>query len=86
MITVRGLNPFRQRIWFWETNDHMAVNLDAGEKRRQMAVYLDLIVQAHEAELPYKDIIGSTEKSAAITMQHGRRRNQWGRRRPIVSL
>jgi len=77
MITVRGLNPFRQRIGFWETNYHLAVNLDAGVSRRQIAHYYDLIMEAHEAGLPYKDIMAVAAKSAAAAMQYGHRRNEW---------
>ena len=53
MITVRGLNPFRQRIGFWETNYHLAVNRDAGVSRREVAAYYDSIMEAHEAGIPY---------------------------------
>lgn len=77
MITVRGLNPFRQRIGFWETNYHLAVNLDAGVSRRQIAAYYDLIMEAHAAGLPYKDVMAAAAKSAAIAMQYGHRRNEW---------
>jgi len=77
MITVRGLNPFRQRIGFWETNYHLAVNLDAGVSRPQVAAYYDLIMEAHEAGLPYKDVMATAAKSAAIAMQYGHRRNKW---------
>jgi len=77
MITVRGLNPFRQRIGFWETNYHLATNLDANVSRRQMAIYYDQIMQAHEAGLPYKDVMGVAAKSAAVAMQYGHRNNRW---------
>ncbi|MFT5572866.1 MAG: hypothetical protein ACI9FR_001790 [Cryomorphaceae bacterium] len=77
MITVRGLNPFRQRIGFWETNYHLAVNLDAGVSRSQVARYYDIIMQAHEAGLPYHEIMGVAAKSAAAAEQYGHDRNQW---------
>jgi len=77
MITVRGLNPFRQRIGFWETNYHLATNLDADVQRRQMAIYYDEIMAAHEAGLPYKDVMGIAAKSAAVAMQYGHRNNRW---------
>lgn len=81
MVTVRGLNPFRQRIGFWETNYHIATNRDAGVSREQMVIYYDLIMQAHEQRLPYHEIMGAAAKSAAVAMQYGHRRNQWVRRR-----
>lgn len=77
MITVRGLNPFRQKIGFWETNYHLATNLDASVSRYQMAIYYDLIMEAHEAGLPYKDVMGVAAKSAAVAMQYGHRNNEW---------
>ncbi|WP_170131987.1 DUF1800 family protein [Arenicella xantha] len=80
MIAMRGLNPFRQRIGFWETNYHLATNLDAGVSRRQMVQYYDEIMQAHEARLPYHEVMGVAAKSAAVAMQYGHRRNQWVQR------
>lgn len=77
MITVRGLNPFRQRIGFWETNYHLATNLDADVSRRQMATYYDLIMEAHASGIPYHEVMGVAAKSAAIAMQYGHRRNEW---------
>lgn len=75
--TLRGLNPFRQRIGFWETNYHLAVNLDAQVERDQIVLYYDSIMQAHEQGLPYKDVMGTAAKTAAIAMQYGHRRNIW---------
>ncbi|MFQ3245793.1 MAG: hypothetical protein ACI9SP_002441 [Arenicella sp.] len=77
MITVRGLNPFRQKIGFWETNYHLAVNRDAGVSRAQVADYYDKIMTAHEAGLPYHEVIGVAAKSAAVADQYGHDRNQW---------
>ena len=77
MITVRGLNPFRQKIGFWETNYHLAVNRDVGVDRDQIAAYYDLIMEAHEAGLPYHEILGLAAKSAAIAEQYGHDNNQW---------
>jgi hypothetical protein len=77
MITVRGLNPFRQKIGYWETNYHLATNLDTEVSRHQMAVYYDEIMAAHEAGLPYHEVMGVAAKSAAVAMQYGHRRNRW---------
>jgi hypothetical protein len=77
MITVRGLNPFRQKIGFWETNYHLAVNRDAGVSRAQVADYYDKIMTAHEAGLPYHEVMGVAAKSAAVADQYGHDRNQW---------
>jgi hypothetical protein len=77
MITVRGLNPFRQKIGFWETNYHLAVNRDSGVSRPQIANYYDQIMEAHEAGLPYHQVMGIAAKSAAVAEQYGHDRNQW---------
>jgi len=77
MITVRGLNPFRQRIGFWETNYHLATNLDASVSREQMARYYDIIMEAHEAGMPYHEVMGVAAKSAAVAEQYGHDRNRW---------
>lgn len=77
LVTTRGLNPFRQRIGFWETNYHLAVNLDTDVTREQIAVYYDEIMEAHEAGLPYHQVMGVAAKSAAVAMQYGHRRNEW---------
>jgi len=70
MTTTRGLNPFRQKIGFWETNYHLAVNLDAGVTNRQLTRYYDVIMNAHAAGLPYQQIIATAAKSAAVTRQY----------------
>ena len=77
MATTRGLNPFRQRIGMWETNYHLATNLDTSVDHRQMVRYYDDIMAAHEAGLPYKDVLAVAAKSAAVAMQYGHRRNVW---------
>ncbi len=77
MATVRGLNPFRQRIGFWETNYHLAVNQDVGVNGPQIARYYDSIMQAHEDGLPYYEVMGEAAKSAAIAVQYAHRFNQW---------
>ncbi len=77
MVTVRGLNPFRQKIGFWETNYHLAVNLDVGVTRAQVAKYYDVIMQAHEDGLRYYQVLGEAAKSAAVAFQYGHRFNEW---------
>ncbi|MEE9446983.1 MAG: DUF1800 family protein [Arenicellales bacterium] len=77
MATTRGLNPFRQKIGYWETNYHMAVNLDAAVTHRQLTYYYDTIMNAHEAGLPYKTVIAEAAKSAAVAMQYAHNENRW---------
>lgn len=62
MITIRGLNPFRQRIGFWETNYHLATNLEASVSRHQMATYYDEIMAAHASGIAYHEVMGVAAK------------------------
>ena len=71
MTLARGFNPFRQKIGFWETNYHMAVNLDTAVTNRQLTYYYDLIMNAHAASLPYHQVIATAAKSAAVAVQYG---------------
>lgn len=77
MTTARGLNPFRQKIGYWETNYHLAVNLDAGVTSRQLTYYYDLIMNAHAAGMPYQQVIAEAAKSAAVAFQYGHNENRW---------
>lgn len=77
MVTTRGLNPFRQKIGFWETNYHMATNLNTEVNRHQMARYYDDILQAHENDRPYEEVIGVAALSAAVATQYEHRHNHW---------
>lgn len=71
MTLAKGFNPFRQKIGFWETNYHMAVNLDSAVTNRQLTYYYDVIMNAHAAELPYHQVIAAAAKSAAVAAQYG---------------
>lgn len=77
--TLRGLNPFRQKIGLWETNYHMAVNINViGYSMKHLLVrYYDDIMAEHEADLPYQHIIATAASSAAITMQYGLNGNRY---------
>lgn len=78
MITTRGLNPFRHRIGLWETNYHLAVNLaKAAVTRNQVAIMYDEIMDAHERNLPYQEVLATAAKSAAVAAQYGHFRNSW---------
>jgi len=75
--TSRGLNPFRQKIGLWETNYHMAVNMDATVAPLPMVRYYDDIMMALEAGLPYQDVLTKAATSAAIATQYGHFRNRF---------
>ncbi|NNM20331.1 MAG: DUF1800 family protein [Gammaproteobacteria bacterium] len=72
----RGLNPFRHKIGFWETNYHMAVNRRA-VPNNAMLRYYDDIMAAHEAGLPYQQVMAVAAKSAAAALQYGHRTNRY---------
>ena len=72
--TSRGLNPFRHKIGFWETNYHMATNM-LFVPRRVMIRYYDTILSALEAGMPYEKVLAEAAKSAAIAIQYGHRNN-----------
>ncbi len=73
---LRGLNPVRQRLGFWETNYHFAVNLDAdvGITNAQMAAYYDAINTA-QVDKPYQEVASVAALSAAVATQYNHRRN-----------
>ncbi len=72
--TSRGLNPFRQKIGFWETNYHLAVNHEV-VPRRVVVRYYDLIMETLEAARPYHEVLAEAAKSAAIALQYDHRKN-----------
>jgi hypothetical protein len=75
-VLSRGLNPFRERIGFWETNYHMAVHM--GQVNPAQAVrYYDDIMQAHANGLPYQDVILNAALSSAVTRHYGNDQNVW---------
>lgn len=77
MATTRGLNPFRQRIALWETNYHLAVNLDTAVEHKQMTRFYDQVMEAHESGVSYQQVMATAAKSAAVSLQYGHRSNQW---------
>jgi hypothetical protein len=72
--TSRGLNPFRQKIGFWETNYHLATNLEV-VPRRVMLRYYDDIINALDMGIPYQDVLTVASTSAAVATQYGHRKN-----------
>jgi hypothetical protein len=68
--TIRGLNPFRQKIGLWETNYHLAVSLAKVSPSRMVRYYDDIMV-ALEGGTPYQDILTTAATSSAIATQYG---------------
>ncbi len=76
---VRGLNPFRQRFGFLETNYHMAVSRYADVTGYQFFKYFDDIMQAlnSNAPVPYQDVMTLAASSAAIARHYGHKDNRF---------
>lgn len=70
MSVAWGLNPCRQRIGFWETNYHLATNLEASVNYQQMARYYDDIMDALASDMPYEQVLAVAAKSAAVAAQY----------------
>ncbi len=75
MSTIRGLNPFRQRIGLWETNYHLALSLDATVTTAQMAHFYDVIMEAHESGVNYEQVLAAAAKTSAVAVQYGHENN-----------
>lgn len=71
------LNPVRQRIGLYETNDHMAVNLESDASGRQIFRYYDDIMTALASGKSYEQVIGVAARSAAIATQYNHRENKF---------
>ncbi len=72
-----GMNPCRQRIGFWETNYHMAVNLRTAVNFVQLVRYYDLIMDAHADGLRYEQVVAEAALSAAVAEQYQHSLNRW---------
>jgi len=78
-VNLRGLNPVRQFLGFWETNYHLSVNLDAevGINNQQMARYYDDIMNALASDQAYQTVVGEAALSSAVATQFNHRRNTY---------
>lgn len=72
-----NLNPVRQRIGLYETNDHMAINLESEASSRQIFRYYDDIMNALASGESYEKVIGVAARSAAIATQYNHRENKF---------
>ena len=73
----RGLNPFRQKIGLWETNYHMAANVDTGVNYGQIITYYDdILASLADITTPYTDTLTTAAASAAIATQYGHHSNR----------
>lgn len=74
-VRIRGLNPFRQRIGFFETNYHLAVSSNAGVTNRQLLAYYDGIMTDLARGRPYETVLTNAALSAAVARQYDHRNN-----------
>ena len=74
---VRGGNPFRHRVGFWETNFHLAVNHRRGVSNYQLVRYYDDVMSALARGQRYNQVIATSALSAAIARQYGHRYNRY---------
>ena len=71
MAATRGANPFRERIGFWETNFHLAINQSAGVSVWQIFHYYDTTMNQQAQAGPYQEVITEQALNAAIASLYG---------------
>jgi|WetSurMetagenome_2_1015567.scaffolds.fasta_scaffold02305_8 hypothetical protein len=78
-VNLRGLNPTRQKLGFWETNYHVTTNLDAevGVNNYQIARLYDDILNDLSANKSYQEMLSTASLSAAVATQFNHRRNTY---------
>ncbi|MGE0859313.1 MAG: DUF1800 family protein [Gammaproteobacteria bacterium] len=74
---VRGGNPFRHRVGFWETNHHLAVSHTSEVSNYQLVRYYDDVLAALARGDSYDEVIATAASSAAIAQQYGHRYNRY---------
>ena len=74
---VRGGNPFRHRIGYYETNFHLAVNHERGVSNYQLVRYYDDVMAALARGDGYDAVIATSALSAAIGQHYGHRNNRY---------
>ncbi|MBK6658960.1 MAG: hypothetical protein IPG43_12755 [Proteobacteria bacterium] len=74
---VRGGNPFRHRIGYWETNFHLAVSHARGVSNYQLVRYYDDVMASLARGDSYDAVIATSALSAAIGQHYGHRDNRY---------
>lgn len=77
IASLRGLNPFRYRIALWETNYHMAINVNAGVRWHQAVRYFDDVLTELSSNRPYQKVIAKAASSAAIAKQYAHHESRY---------
>lgn len=73
---VRGGNPFRHRVGFWETNFHLATSHNKTSTWQIIRAYDDTLA-ALAANRPYEDVIATASLTGAVTTQYGTQYNRY---------
>lgn len=74
---MRGFNPFRAKIGFWETNYHLALNKLNALYNHPYTQYYDDIMQSLEDGKNYEDVLSVASLSAGIAYQYGHNKNRY---------
>jgi len=74
---VRGGNPFRHRVGYWETNFHLAANHARGVSNYQLVRNYDDIMASLARGDSYDAVISTGALSAAIGQHYGHRDNRY---------
>lgn len=69
-VLTRGLNPFRQKIGWWESNYHLAFSQQGRVNTQQVIAYYDSLMNAFASGKHYQDIMAMVAISAAIVTQY----------------
>ena len=74
---VRGGNPFRHRIGYWETNFHLAVSHARGVTNYQLVKFYDDVMASLARGDSYDQVTATGALSAAIGQHYGHRYNRY---------
>ncbi len=78
-VATRGLNPVRQKIAYFESNYHLALNQDKNITDVQMFRHYDSIAndiaRAHRDSLGYEDVLANIALSAPVATQYNHKKN-----------
>ena len=79
-VPTRGLNPFRQKIAYFETNYHLALNQDKRVTDVQMFRHYDGIAnelaRSFRDGIGYEDVLANIALSAPVATQYNHKKNQ----------
>jgi hypothetical protein len=78
-VPTRGLNPFRQKIAYFESNYHLALNQDKSVTDVQMFRHYDTIAndiaRSFRDSLGYEDVLANIALTAPVATQYNHKKN-----------